>query len=256
MSGRIHRSGFTLIELLVVIAIIAILAALLFPVFVKAKESARRSACLNNTKQIGLAQMQYVDQWDGILPGYWHNENPNQNYFRQALTSLLKDEAVWVCPTDPCPAGIMMLKLPTGGTRKERRSYIPNAQVISQGDQGQNASGTATALSDIAEPAEVISVCEKRSGVADWHMDFPQDAMPPYGGEHSLEKQRHGGGSVYIFVDGHAKWMTFSQTIRPKVLWARDSRQGASLVGNRKVNDFNDNASGAPEPLAPCTDGP
>ena len=62
------RRGFTLIELLVVIAIIAILAAILFPVFARAREKARQTACLNNVKQLSLAVMQYTQDYDEILP--------------------------------------------------------------------------------------------------------------------------------------------------------------------------------------------
>src|SRR5438094_779490 len=64
-------AGFTLIELLVVIAIIAILAAILFPVFAKAREKARQTTCLSNTKQIGMALMQYEQDWDEANPGVW-----------------------------------------------------------------------------------------------------------------------------------------------------------------------------------------
>ncbi len=67
-----RRSGFTLIELLVVIAIIAILAAILFPVFAQARESARKSACLSNMRQIGLAARMYMEDWDGAL--FRHHE--------------------------------------------------------------------------------------------------------------------------------------------------------------------------------------
>lgn len=62
------RRGFTLIELLVVIAIIAILAAILFPVFSRAREQARKAACLSNMKQIGLAFAMYTQDWDENLP--------------------------------------------------------------------------------------------------------------------------------------------------------------------------------------------
>jgi prepilin-type N-terminal cleavage/methylation domain-containing protein/prepilin-type processing-associated H-X9-DG protein len=67
-----RRSGFTLIELLVVIAIIAILAAILFPVFAQAREKARQASCLSNEKQIALAAHLYMDDWDGAL--YHHHE--------------------------------------------------------------------------------------------------------------------------------------------------------------------------------------
>src|ERR1700753_3722417 len=69
----IKRRGFTLIELLVVIAIIAILAAILFPVFAKAREKARQIACLSNMKQIGLATLQYVQDYDEQF--YAHRDN-------------------------------------------------------------------------------------------------------------------------------------------------------------------------------------
>ena len=62
-----HRRGFTLIELLVVIAIIAILAAILFPVFAKAREKARQASCSSNLKQIALAALQYATDYDGLI---------------------------------------------------------------------------------------------------------------------------------------------------------------------------------------------
>jgi prepilin-type N-terminal cleavage/methylation domain-containing protein len=79
-----RRYGFTLIELLVVIAIIAILAAILFPVFAQARESARKSSCLSNARQIGLAAMMYAQDWDEILPetgwvGPCSSPTPNAN---------------------------------------------------------------------------------------------------------------------------------------------------------------------------------
>ncbi|RYG86181.1 MAG: prepilin-type N-terminal cleavage/methylation domain-containing protein, partial [Alphaproteobacteria bacterium] len=66
-----RSKAFTLIELLVVIAIIAILAAILFPVFAQAKEAAKKTQCLSNTKQVGLAVMQYVGDTDGVYPCGW-----------------------------------------------------------------------------------------------------------------------------------------------------------------------------------------
>src|SRR5450432_3921103 len=74
---RQRRQAFTLIELLVVIAIIAILAAILFPVFAQAREKARQTSCLSNNKQIGLATMMYIQDYDETFPSEpWYNNNP------------------------------------------------------------------------------------------------------------------------------------------------------------------------------------
>lgn len=89
------RRGFTLIELLVVIAIIAILAAILFPVFARARENARRSSCQSNLKQIGLGVAMYLDDYDNGYPVYSQLSN-----LYVCLDPYLKSSQLWVCPSD------------------------------------------------------------------------------------------------------------------------------------------------------------
>ncbi len=99
-----HRSedasnGFTLIELLIVIAIIAILAAILFPVFAQARAKARQTTCLNNEKQIGLATMQYVQDYDNTYPhAYYYKPNPGSPHWMDMVYPYVKVKEAFECP--------------------------------------------------------------------------------------------------------------------------------------------------------------
>src|SRR6188472_4028670 len=91
-----YKSGFTLIELLVVIAIIAILASILFPVFARARENARRSSCQSNLKQIGLGIMQYTQDYDEKYPEF----NPSGLGWAAATQPYLKSTQILQCPSE------------------------------------------------------------------------------------------------------------------------------------------------------------
>ena len=96
------RKGFTLIELLVVIAIIAILAAILFPVFMNAKDKSRETTCLNNAKQIGLAQVSYWDDWNDTFQAGVLKQRPVFDFDTSWLAVLMpwiKSRNVWYCPS-------------------------------------------------------------------------------------------------------------------------------------------------------------
>jgi prepilin-type N-terminal cleavage/methylation domain-containing protein/prepilin-type processing-associated H-X9-DG protein len=99
-SSSRHRRGFTLIELLVVIAIIAILAAILFPVFAKAREKARSTSCLNNLKQLGTANQMYMTDWDDQFVATSKTDWDTLPAWTAALKSYVKSDGVLRCPSD------------------------------------------------------------------------------------------------------------------------------------------------------------
>src|SRR5215210_2406146 len=101
-----RKTGFTLIELLVVIAIIAILAAILFPVFAQAREKARQTSCLSNQKQLGTAMSMYAEDYDERYPNWKTKvpkspDHPNGKItWVENMQPYAKNKHIWICPSD------------------------------------------------------------------------------------------------------------------------------------------------------------
>ena len=161
------RSAFTLIELLVVIAIIAILAAILFPVFARARENARRSSCQSNLKQIGLGILQYAQDYDEKYP-YGLNSNFEQGWATQTQP-YLKSIQVFRCPSD----GNSETPAYNSGYYGSAISYAVNSWVNYRNSDNRNvgvmgyAQGwvkdNPTSLSVIGRPSETIMATEKHN---------------------------------------------------------------------------------------------
>lgn len=190
------RKGFTLIELLVVIAIIAILAAILFPVFARAREKARQTSCLSNAKQMGLAYAMYAQDFDDRGPCYDYVAGGTWRMSWDALLyNYVKNEQVFVCPTF--------------ATRKESGCYMrtPMGWLPICG-YGFNHDVRLRSMSDIVKPAETIVICDSNCKVN------PHDGRINFEGEpypntyyHNGVIRSHNGGANFTFCDGHAKWM-------------------------------------------------
>ena len=187
MSRPFAPKGFTLIELLVVIAIIAVLASILFPVFARARENARRGSCASNMKQIGLGIAQYSQDYDErMIAG-----QSGGVLWKELLQPYVKSKQVFACPSNPNRT-LMATDYPV--------SYGPNCNA-----HGSNAAlgyiDDGPNLSLISAPSSAITVLEMTANTWDFvitldagHNDF-DDAL--YAG--------HLASSNYLFADGHVK---------------------------------------------------
>lgn len=218
--GARVTSGFTLIELLVVIAIIAILASILFPVFSRARENARRASCQSNLKQITLGFMQYAQDYDERLPSVSDGSGGEKQIgwmyyttfgtgttpgtFDPAQGSIypyIKNTQVFVCPSDSVD---------------QADSYAINSCVAKTATfAATNAGVTGTLhagnkLSYFQDTSSWMLLSEE--AVTDQAADSTNDA---YMSLHSGDKfsTRHFDGSDVAFIDGHVKWFKLNDLI-------------------------------------------
>jgi prepilin-type N-terminal cleavage/methylation domain-containing protein/prepilin-type processing-associated H-X9-DG protein len=204
------RRGFTLIELLVVIAIIAILAAILFPVFAKAREKARQSSCLSNLKQLGLAGLSYAQDYDEKLPPGYIYEGPDVNWlvsWMQLCQPYIKNAQVCVCPSWSAPSHYTDGVNVAGGLQKA--TLIPVESYTTM--WGGGASGNS--LGAIPRPSETILYFEEKclatiGGLSDGYYTGVATTSVASNLNARADLQPHNGGMNSVFVDGHAKWMS------------------------------------------------
>ncbi|MFO7947149.1 MAG: DUF1559 domain-containing protein [Armatimonadota bacterium] len=196
------KKGFTLIELLVVIAIIAILAAILFPVFARAREKARQSACLSNVKQIMLGIMQYTQDYDEMMPTCWTGESDYLTpYWYHKIEPYVKNTQIFTCPSE-------------SGTSV---GYGYNYAYLG------STTGSPIALARIETPSQMVVICDSYG--SNFHV-YPPHSWGIHGGSYDDNNYgnvdpRHNEGANVGWADGHAKWMKRTN-LDDEELWDRD----------------------------------
>ncbi len=200
--GRVR--GFTLIELLVVIAIIAILAAILFPVFARAREKARQSSCLSNIKQLGLGMLMYTQDYDEVLPA--------GRYIAGGAAGPVNDSGVmhrgWVWARSPAdraaiPSGVLCLHI-LEPYIKNRQIWLCSSDMRASGNWSSynmkqwiywGQSGRGKKLAGYQVPANCVLFHEEEAS---------------HGDPKGLNSSRPDAEFNVCFIDGHAKWVSHS----------------------------------------------
>ncbi len=230
-----HKHAFTLIELLVVIAIIAILAAILFPVFARARENARRTSCMSNLKQLGLASMQYTQDydekycraigWQTVQPtaaegGAWSNFGAW--HWAHLLYPYTKSMQLVICPSGDSAT----IAQPYAG------HYGANYNIMNWTSSGAVNTPAEVSLAQVQSPASTYLLMDGGSytlnassaimpGGSFFYMSgacgptgTSQNAYPLTGFNLSdCQTGRHLGGSNVAYADGHVKWQPYQKFI-------------------------------------------
>ena len=226
-NRRNTKGAFTLIELLIVIAIIAILAAILFPVFARARENARRTSCSSNLKQLGLGVMQYIQDYDETYPFNWDYDgggsitNPELEGWRYYMQPYVKSVQIFQCPSSAPPSGTTTANIKittpsaTGISVAFRYNYAANANIIRK----QTFTATPAVplkISAMQRPSEMLLIADSLHNNLDSDIWTVVNASKPVvnvsaatdaGSSIEPESARHLGGSNIVFADGHVKWL-------------------------------------------------
>jgi prepilin-type N-terminal cleavage/methylation domain-containing protein len=210
------KRGFTLIELLIVVAIISILTAILFPVFARARENARRASCLSNLKQLGLGVMMYVQDYDGIYPRAYAGYSASYPYvyWNQQVYPYVKNGQVFVCPS----ADKSTINIDNAASAaNDTRLGMNNVEF------GTGNANSPVHESSLIKPAELIMIMDSQP-------PSPAANPPVFVSYNYNLTERHFDGCDIVFADGHAKWEKISFYADNR--WYSDGAAWSSVGGH------------------------
>ena len=211
-----RTKGFTLIELLVVIAIIAILAAILFPVFAKSREKARQSSCLSNLKQIGLACTQYAQDFDEKNVSVYRDSGGYRYMWGDLIQPYMRSYQLLVCPSNSWPYNYNRPLVLNPATNTD--SQTPLTCSYAMPDMNVNQNGTTiypipgSSISQIQDPTGTIMIVDSWSPFifsgscveSNYTNSYPLQSMTDLG-NYSQVCKIHNDTFGVLFADGHVK---------------------------------------------------
>lgn len=235
-----RQAGFTLIELLVVIAIIAILAAILFPAFARARENARRASCQSNLKQIGLGIMQYTQDYDETFPICVYGDATGEHGWAALIQPYIKSLQLFQCPSESAGPNADPLSDNVNAPYDGKGAFTDYAYNLNMGWLNSTGGFWVVPIATLTHTSQTILALDGATGsqrnftIGGANLDrtntglaYLYNVMTSKDGD----AMRHLDGINYLFTDGHVKWYKSNSKTQSSVVRTNGECNSATLNG-------------------------